>query len=636
MICEYGHSQCIPSAQSILDVNNVTAPIDNDGSIGWNETPFQPYSIDTGNGSTTAGLAMSLWVGGLDDNNQLHLAAMRYGQVGNDYFPGPLNTINGQIDSATCSEYDQIWKIDRWKIDEFIARWGEPGYVIPWEILYWPAHGNILQNLPYNLAPYYDTDGSGHYNPEQGGDYPFFNPNDGTIGNTSMHLLNGDQALWWVINDNGGAHTETGGLPIGLEIRCIAYAFDECGPLANTTFFRYQLVNAGSQTLHDAFVGIWVDADLGFAEDEFVQCDVERSLGFNYDAFSFSNNSAFGVDLLHGPYKDNDGLDNDNDGIIDNENVPMSRFLYHNSSGQGAQYNQDPSTAADHYSYLQGRWLDGSPMCYGGNGHPNGGCDTSVAAHYMFPGTSDPTGIGTGGTPQLQWTEQTAGNVPYDRRFLMSAGPFTLEPGEINDIHYAAIWANDPSGLDPIQTLELADDYVQAAFDSGFTNLPCCPPTAEIYLSQPSVNQFFFSSIDNAEEYLWTFGDGTTSTERFPASHFYVNDNVYEVTLVVSNDCGSDTASIQVSAQFFRIEETQEQEVLIYPNPATTSLTIESHTPLAQVWVRAGRALRYTTLSRGTQDDRAVVDVSSLPSGIYLVEVLTQNGQRSVQKVVVK
>lgn len=76
----------------------------------------------------------------------------------------------------------------------------------------------------------------------------------------------------------------------------------------------------------------------------------------------------------------------------------------------------------------------------------------------------------------------------------------------------------------------------------------------------------------------------------------------------------------------------------IYPNPATTNLTIESRTPLAQVWVRdvAGRALRYTTLPRGTQGDHTTIDVSNLPSGIYLVEVLTQNGQRSVQKVVVE
>ncbi len=97
--------------------------------------------------------------------------------------------------------------------------------------------------------------------------------------------------------------------------------------------------------------------------------------------------------------------------------------------------------------------------------------------------------------------------------------------------------------------------------------------------------------------------------------------------------------SFETSAISTAIDESLSDEpLLIYPNPATTNLTIESRSPLAQVWVRdvAGRAHRYTTLPRGTQGDRAVVDVSGLPSGIYLVEVLTQNGQRSVQKVVVE
>jgi len=50
----------------------------------------------------------------------------------------------------------------------------------------------------------------------------------------------------------------------------------------------------------------------------------------------------------------------------------------------------------------------------------------------------------------------------------------------------------------------------------------------------------------------------------------------------------------------------------------------------------AGRKVIKQTLgpaSGGQGDTR--IDVSTLPSGIYLVEVLAQNGQRSVQKVVV-
>ena len=85
------------------------------------------------------------------------------------------------------------------------------------------------------------------------------------------------------------------------------------------------------------------------------------------------------------------------------------------------------------------------------------------------------------------------------------------------------------------------------------------------------------------------------------------------------------------------IETVQGHDFRIHPNPATTNLTIESRTPLAQVWVRdvAGRAVLpapYPSRTSGYSN----IDVSSLTSGIYLVEVLTQNGQRSVQKVVVE
>jgi len=83
------------------------------------------------------------------------------------------------------------------------------------------------------------------------------------------------------------------------------------------------------------------------------------------------------------------------------------------------------------------------------------------------------------------------------------------------------------------------------------------------------------------------------------------------------------------------VEQKDPELISIYPNPATTNLTIESRTPLAQVWVRdvAGRAVLPTLRLRS---GCGTIDVRSLPSGIYLVEALTQNGQRSVQKVVVE
>ena len=89
----------------------------------------------------------------------------------------------------------------------------------------------------------------------------------------------------------------------------------------------------------------------------------------------------------------------------------------------------------------------------------------------MFPGSTDPTGWGTGGVPQSAWSEATVGNTPADRRFLQSAGPFTLDPGALNYITVGAVWARAPKGspnTDAVKLLQVADDKAQSLFDNCF------------------------------------------------------------------------------------------------------------------------------------------------------------------------
>src|SRR5690606_16203169 len=74
------------------------------------------------------------------------------------------------------------------------------------------------------------------------------------------------------------------------------------------------------------------------------------------------------------------------DSIVDNERFGMRRFVYHNNDGSVIG---DPNTAADYYNYMRGIWADNNIMCYGGNGHPNTGCNVGLPAAYMFPGDSD-------------------------------------------------------------------------------------------------------------------------------------------------------------------------------------------------------------------------------------------------------
>ena len=545
-------ADCAPPATSIvLDLNNVRAMIHSGGDMWWDLQSVAQYEVPKNSGKHSL-YAGSLWMGGVDVNNQLKVAAVRFRQVGYDFWPGPLNTTTAEIDPATCTEYDKFFPITRTEVDQFVGWYlcsndpdcdeatDFPGYSIPASILDWPAHGDIALGQDYNLAPYYDADGSGNYNPEDGGDYPFYdlNPTDFDCLVERDVKLFGDETLWWVFNDKGNIHTETGANPIGMEIRGQAFAFATNDEINDMTFYNYELINRGSFTLTNAYFAQWVDADLGFAEDDYVGCDVQRGLGYCYNGFAVdgtggpqqygANPPAIGVDFFQGPYQDNDQIDNPlysncevaqaqseggivypgigvgyGDGKVDNERFGMRRFVYHNNAG-GIQ--GDPSTGADYYNYMRGVWIDGADMCYGGQGHPNSNCDAGTLAGYMFPGDSDPCGWGTNGVTQPAWTEQSAGNPPLDRRFMQSAGPFTLEPGAINDITVGVVWARASNASDPFESVEkvrVIDDKAQALFDNCFVLIdgPDAPELSIVELDRELVLSLFNPpSSNNANE----------------------------------------------------------------------------------------------------------------------------------------
>ena len=104
----------------------------------------------------------------------------------------------------------------------------------------------------------------------------------------------------------------------------------------------------------------------------------------------------------------------------------MRRFVYYNNSSSGD--NSEPSKATDYYNYLRGFWKNGQRMRYGGDGLNTG--TTDFNCDFMFPGNSDLYYWGTDGQAVDPWTEVTANNTPADRRFMQSAGPFTLKPGK--------------------------------------------------------------------------------------------------------------------------------------------------------------------------------------------------------------
>ena len=511
---------CSPaSGTRDLQWNNVKALIETGGSMWQDRSNSNSAYVVPKDGDVSVLYAGALWMGGLSPDQQLKLAAVRFRTDGNDYWPGPLtNDGSAEVDEATCAQYDDFFV--SWRTDAQLHRqyWdcvNDPecdlaeqeltDYIMPSYFNDYPAQGNTALNQDFYLAPFKDYDGDGFYNPSNG-DYPwydFLQEIDCTNRQREDLIpLFGDQTYYWIFNDKGNVHSESQGEPIGMEIRAQAFAFATNDEINNMTFYNYVLLNQGTQTLTNTYFGQWVDADVGTATDDYVGCDVQRGLGYAYngDAFDESSNSsngygeyppAVGVDFFEGPYQDADGIDNPlttnfsnaidslgipykgigigyGDGFADNERFGMRKFLYYNNS---LGINGEPGTALDYYNYMQGYWKNGQRMGYYGDGlNPLQGTDLSIATDYMFPGDTDPNNWGTQGVPVDEWTELTSGNAPNDRRFIQSAGPFTLQPGDYNNITVGVVYARATAG-DPFEAVELvrvADDKAQALFDNCF------------------------------------------------------------------------------------------------------------------------------------------------------------------------
>ncbi len=119
--------------------------------------------------------------------------------------------------------------------------------------------------------------------------------------------------MWWIFNDKGNIHTETGGDPIGMEIRAQAFAFATNDEVNSMTFYNYELINRGTQTLFETYFGCFTDGALGDPYDDYVGCDVNRGLAYYYNGDNFDGDNsgylgygnsppAVGVDFFEGPY----------------------------------------------------------------------------------------------------------------------------------------------------------------------------------------------------------------------------------------------------------------------------------------------------------------------------------------------
>lgn len=285
-----------------------------------------------------------------------------------------------------------------------------------------------------------------------------------------------DQCIWFVANDlneslRAALLASTANRPIfgpamGIEARVTVWGYTRDGALGNMLFKRFTLLNKSQNTFDSMYVGHWSDIDIGDGSDDLAGCDTSRSLAFVYNGAENDSRyaplppPAVGFDFFQGPLVAGTSADSGlsfGRWIRGRKNLPMTAS---NSYSYGL--NGDPVNVTQVYNNLKG--LQGSTgVPYR---DPQG-----RATPFMFSG--DPESR----TGWLDGVQQPSG----DRRILVCSGPFTMAPGDSQEIVIAEICAGAIEGMDRLSAVGLLKFYdvaAQQAYNSGF-QLPA-PPLAPV------------------------------------------------------------------------------------------------------------------------------------------------------------
>lgn len=532
-----------PTKQIEMEINNVRARLLTSGNL-WYDANYIVPKPAPGQLPVSALFAGGVWIGGVDRAKNIRVSAVTYRNEGFDWFTGPLD-LNGATEKEVCDNWDRFFTMNGTSalahanrvIKSLETGVGIECDSVPEDILYWPGQGNPHWRKKYPFAlpdqplgSFWDHDENGIYDP-CGGDFPIIDirgcePEDVF----EARELIPDQMVFWIYNDNGAAQTLSGPNSIQMEVQVQAFGYATNDEINDMTFYRYKLINKAKEDLIDCYFSMWVDPDLGCYQDDYIGCDVERSLAYVYNqddidgigaSVACSGTATYGtkipmvgIDYFRGPLgprvfkRDDDGnliLDEDGKAILLQPEpytgaldtlieLGMTSFTYaeNASIGSPAPNTTDPQRGREDgfYNYIRGLWSDGTPVTYGGTGLNPGSTDT---IKYVFPSPPNDR------SPDA-WSMCTV-NMPFgDRRTMQATGPLLLQPGAQNELIVGVVFVPDIAHPCPDLTrLRAADDIAQALFDNCFdlTEGPDAPDLTAVELDRELILMLSNESSSN-------------------------------------------------------------------------------------------------------------------------------------------
>ncbi len=198
-----------------------------------------------------------------------------------------------------------------------------------------------------------------------------------------------------------------------------------------------------------------------------------------------------------------------------------------------------------------------------------------------------------------------------------------------------------PTGVNPVvtgnYTLTVSEGNCSGSATVFVNVSPIAEPIAAFgYVQNNPYNYTFTSSSVNTSSLIWIInnqmaGSGQQFTYNFPVTGFY------DVKLVASNECGSDTTSQLIGIGVTGISESDLESVELFPNPISSGqhLTVQLPFTIQEVHVRIVDFVGKTVFQGRTNEEEFQIPTSGLAAGTYMVQIATADRSVSLRKKLV-
>lgn len=175
--------------------------------------------------------------------------------------------------------------------------------------------------------------------------------------------------------------------------------------------------------------------------------------------------------------------------------------------------------------------------------------------------------------------------------------------------------------------------------DTTFHALTVLPaPSANFNYTTNSLEVLFTNSSNNAESYLWDFGDGNSSKEVNPI-HSYDFPGTYTVLLQAINRCDTLSKTVELSLVSGVNDLADQMNIIVTPNPSKGDfwLNIESRKPAdlnISLLNAQGKLINNQSLTVGQGQNSLPFEKLNLPKGLYQLVVKSDRGQATFKVII--